>query len=164
MVNFALSPVVGMKIAVRIALLQWQANPADPANLWRLIIALITPGMREPRASHVPSSTPKAAIGQRARKDVATIAPQVPSIERLMLALDKVAEEFSNIVGAIRSVKAANEYMRLPGFLEEPAMSFRPSDYRRFPHQVAAPPTQLREENRRVLRIRKPSVMPPGRI
>lgn len=37
-----------MKIATRIALLQWQANPADPANLWRLIIALVTPGMREP--------------------------------------------------------------------------------------------------------------------
>src|SRR5271167_4819206 len=36
-----------MKIATRIALLQWQANPADPANLWRLILAWITPGMRE---------------------------------------------------------------------------------------------------------------------
>src|SRR5690348_15069628 len=36
-----------MKIATRIALLQWQANPADPANLWRLIIAWVTPGMRE---------------------------------------------------------------------------------------------------------------------
>jgi hypothetical protein len=36
-----------MKIATRIALLQWQANPADPANLWRLIVAWITPGMRE---------------------------------------------------------------------------------------------------------------------
>jgi hypothetical protein len=38
---------VPMKIATRIALLQWQANPADPANLWRLMIAWITPGMRE---------------------------------------------------------------------------------------------------------------------
>lgn len=36
-----------MKIATRIALLQWQANPADPANLWRLILAWITPGMRD---------------------------------------------------------------------------------------------------------------------
>jgi hypothetical protein len=40
---------VPMKIATRIALLQWQANPADPVNLWRLMIAWITPGMREPR-------------------------------------------------------------------------------------------------------------------
>jgi hypothetical protein len=38
-----------MKIATRIAMLQWQANPADPVNLWRLILAWITPGMREPR-------------------------------------------------------------------------------------------------------------------
>jgi hypothetical protein len=37
-----------MKIATRIALLQWQANPADPVNFWRLILAWITPGMREP--------------------------------------------------------------------------------------------------------------------
>lgn len=36
-----------MKIATRMALLQWQANPADPANLWRLILAWITPGTRE---------------------------------------------------------------------------------------------------------------------
>jgi hypothetical protein len=36
-----------MKIATRLALLQWQANPADPANLWRLVLAWITPGMRE---------------------------------------------------------------------------------------------------------------------
>jgi hypothetical protein len=36
-----------MKIATRIALLQFQANPADPANLWRLMIAWFTPGMRE---------------------------------------------------------------------------------------------------------------------
>jgi hypothetical protein len=38
-----------MKIATRIALLQWQTNPADPANLWRLMIAWITPGMCESR-------------------------------------------------------------------------------------------------------------------
>jgi AAA family ATP:ADP antiporter len=38
-----------MKISTRIALLQWQANPADPANLWRLILAWITPGTREGR-------------------------------------------------------------------------------------------------------------------
>jgi hypothetical protein len=38
-----------MKIATRIALLQWQANPADPANFWRLILAWITPGVREPQ-------------------------------------------------------------------------------------------------------------------
>lgn len=37
-----------MKIATRIALLHWQANPADPTNLWRLIIAWIVPGTREP--------------------------------------------------------------------------------------------------------------------
>lgn len=36
-----------MKIATRIALLQFQVNPADPANLWRLMIAWFTPGMRE---------------------------------------------------------------------------------------------------------------------
>src|ERR1700674_4509737 len=36
-----------MKIATRLALLQWAGNPADPAGLWRLIIAWITPGMRE---------------------------------------------------------------------------------------------------------------------
>ena len=40
-----------MKIATRIALLQVQANPADPVNLWRLILAWITPGMREPRGA-----------------------------------------------------------------------------------------------------------------
>ena len=38
-----------MKITTRIALLQWQANPADPANLWRLILAWIMPGEREPQ-------------------------------------------------------------------------------------------------------------------
>jgi hypothetical protein len=52
-----------------------------------------------------------------------TVAPPEVSIERLMLALDKVAEEFLSAVGAIPSVKAANEYMRLPGFLEQPAMT-----------------------------------------
>ncbi len=36
-----------MKIATRIALLQWQANPADPSNFKRLVIAWVTPGMRE---------------------------------------------------------------------------------------------------------------------
>ncbi|HVH76531.1 MAG TPA: hypothetical protein VM755_16565 [Stellaceae bacterium] len=36
-----------MKIATRLALLQWQANPAGPANLGRLILAWITPGIRE---------------------------------------------------------------------------------------------------------------------
>jgi ATP:ADP antiporter, AAA family len=36
-----------MKIATRLALLQWQANPANPANLWRLVVAWITPGQRE---------------------------------------------------------------------------------------------------------------------
>ena len=36
-----------MKIATRIALLQWRANPADPANLLRLVVAWVTPGMRE---------------------------------------------------------------------------------------------------------------------
>src|SRR5947209_7679504 len=40
-------PKPPMKIATRIALLQWQANAADPANLWRLMIAWLTPGMRE---------------------------------------------------------------------------------------------------------------------
>jgi hypothetical protein len=29
------------------ALLQWQANPADPANFMRLVVAWVTPGMRE---------------------------------------------------------------------------------------------------------------------
>jgi hypothetical protein len=51
------------------------------------------------------------------------IAERAPSIGRLMRALDKVAEEFMNTVGAIPSVKAANEYMQLHGFLEEPAMT-----------------------------------------
>jgi hypothetical protein len=37
-----------MKLATRLALLQWQANPADPSNLWRLIIAWVTPGIHEP--------------------------------------------------------------------------------------------------------------------
>ena len=37
-----------MKIATRIALLQWQANPADPSNFMRLVVAWVTPGMREP--------------------------------------------------------------------------------------------------------------------
>jgi hypothetical protein len=46
-----------------------------------------------------------------------------PSMERLMLALEKVVEEFLRTVGAIPSVKAANEYMRLSGYLEEPAMT-----------------------------------------
>jgi hypothetical protein len=36
-----------MKIATRIALLQWQANPADPSGPWRRFLAWITPGMRE---------------------------------------------------------------------------------------------------------------------
>lgn len=38
-----------MKIATRLALLQWQANPADPLVLWRLIVAWVTPGIREPK-------------------------------------------------------------------------------------------------------------------
>ena len=37
-----------VKIATRIALLQWQANPADPSNFMRLVVAWVTPGMREP--------------------------------------------------------------------------------------------------------------------
>lgn len=41
-----------MKIATRIALLQWQANPADLANLMRLIVAWVTPGMREATGSN----------------------------------------------------------------------------------------------------------------
>jgi hypothetical protein len=40
-----------MKIGTRVALLQWQANPADPAALWRLCVAWITPGIKEPRES-----------------------------------------------------------------------------------------------------------------
>jgi hypothetical protein len=36
-----------MKIAARLALLQWQANPADPANLWRFVLASVLPGLRE---------------------------------------------------------------------------------------------------------------------
>jgi hypothetical protein len=40
-----------MKIATRIAFLQFQANPADPSNVWRLIVAWITPGLREPSAN-----------------------------------------------------------------------------------------------------------------
>jgi hypothetical protein len=36
-----------VKVATRIALLQWQANPADPANFMRLVVAWLTPGMRE---------------------------------------------------------------------------------------------------------------------
>jgi hypothetical protein len=36
-----------VKIATGIALLQWQANPADPANLMRLVVAWVMPGMRE---------------------------------------------------------------------------------------------------------------------
>ena len=47
MVRLTLAGNFEMKIATRIALLQWQANPADPTNPWRLILAWITPGMRE---------------------------------------------------------------------------------------------------------------------
>jgi hypothetical protein len=48
-----------VKIATRIALLQFQVNPADPANLWRLMIAWFTPGMREePREAVVGPAEP----------------------------------------------------------------------------------------------------------
>jgi hypothetical protein len=50
-----------MKIATRIALLQWQTNPADPANLWRLMIAWITPGMRESREENSGQRSPANA-------------------------------------------------------------------------------------------------------
>jgi hypothetical protein len=46
-----------MKIAARLALLQWSGNPADPAALWRLVIAWITPGMREPQAKNEPRTS-----------------------------------------------------------------------------------------------------------
>lgn len=48
--------------------------------------------------------------------------PAVLSIDRLLLALEKVAEGFLLTVGAIPSIKAANEYIQLPGYLNEPAM------------------------------------------
>src|SRR5437868_6505654 len=56
-----------MKIATRIALLQWQANPADPANLWRLILAWITPGVRECQQTVKPERGEHAGAPDRTR-------------------------------------------------------------------------------------------------
>jgi hypothetical protein len=55
-----------MKIATRLALLQWAGNPADPAALWRLIIAWIMPGMRESQAgkdTDIGTPTEKSSAG-----------------------------------------------------------------------------------------------------
>lgn len=48
-----------VKIATRIALLQWQANPADPSNLMRLVVAWAMPGMREPTGPNSAPDRPK---------------------------------------------------------------------------------------------------------
>jgi hypothetical protein len=53
-----------MKIATRLALLQFQANPADPSNFTRLMIAWIIPGMREP----VPTTKKRAAADTEERQ------------------------------------------------------------------------------------------------
>jgi hypothetical protein len=48
-----------VKIATRIALLQWQSNPADPANFMRLVVAWVTPGMRESTGPSGPTDRPR---------------------------------------------------------------------------------------------------------
>jgi hypothetical protein len=48
---------LAMKINTRVALLGWQANPADPVALWRLMLAWVLPGLREPedeKSPHAP--------------------------------------------------------------------------------------------------------------
>lgn len=68
-----------MKIATRLALLQWAGNPADPAALWRLIIAWITPGMREPQAKNEPrtSAAPTAKSSAELLSDAADRAEKM---------------------------------------------------------------------------------------
>jgi len=39
-----------MKEATYLALLRWQANPADPSAFWQVIYSLFIPGTRMPKA------------------------------------------------------------------------------------------------------------------
>jgi hypothetical protein len=45
---------LAMKINTRVALLSWQANPVDPVALWRLMLAWVLPGPREPEDEQSP--------------------------------------------------------------------------------------------------------------
>ena len=81
------------------------------------------PGEKFPTWAFPGGSRRPAPTTTPSRPQPSKAAPRAPSMERLMLALERVAEEFLRTVGAIPSVKAANEHMQLPGYLEEPAMT-----------------------------------------
>jgi hypothetical protein len=89
-----------MKIATRIALLQFQVNPADPANLWRLMIAWFTPGMREePREAAVGTAEPlRPALRELPAKRTDTI----PLIQRSRRVLGQITlHPRSALIGAV---------------------------------------------------------------
>ena len=68
-----------MKIATRLALLQWQANPADPANLWRLVLAWMIPGLREPTKEKTTKRRPNTP-GYWEKAEPAAAGPDVASL------------------------------------------------------------------------------------
>jgi hypothetical protein len=65
---------------------------------------------------------PRADLPAWAREGEREVQLDTTSMERPVSALNKVAEEFMRIVGADPAVKAAAEYLWLPGFIEEPAV------------------------------------------
>jgi hypothetical protein len=105
-----------MKIATRVALLQWQANVADPANLWRLILAWITPGMREPYE--------KKAIDWT-RNPYQSDKPSQGSAADLLAALGRLMEEHPTALMGTTRLPAPKQEMKTAikqAWLQEPRL------------------------------------------
>src|SRR5579884_3401389 len=101
-----------MKIATRIALLQLQANPADPANLWRLMLAWITPGTREPGEEKNSIDWRKNPYRQWDRRGDRAVPPPQQSAADLLAALGELMEEYPTALLGTSKLPASKETIK----------------------------------------------------